>query len=51
MEAQRTQKELNMQMAANRTNGELASRMDRIEKNIELILELLVKENIKPKKK
>ena len=43
MEAQRTQKELNMQMAANRTSNELSIRMDRIEKNIELILELLQK--------
>ena len=46
---QRSQKELNMQMAANRSSNELSVRMDRIEKNLDLILELLVKEKTKKK--
>ena len=51
MEAQRSQKELNSTIHSNQRHAESVRRMDRIEKNIDLILELLVKENIKPKKK
>lgn len=49
MEAQRTQQELNNMIHTNQRHAETVRRMERIEKNIELILEILVKENIKKK--
>jgi len=48
---QRTQKELNAQVSMNKQNNQLNLRLNRIEKNLDIIIEMLVKEKEKQKKK
>jgi len=49
MEAQRSQKELNATLQGNQRHAEMMRRIDRIEKNLDIIIEMLVKEKQKKK--